>query len=954
MLCVAPFFLHLACSWGFLLDGLTSTATLYVSNHGSDHNDGHDVHHPVQTIGKALSKLTLPAYANRDVTINIMQGTYDMDSTLHIDHRSSNTLTIQAYNDDEVHVTGGKQIPSHLFHRVTDNSILQRLPPAARHQVYKVKLSDAGITDLGHLTSYGFYTLRQAPLEIFYNGAPLRLARWPNEGFINIKQVLNGTHGRRFSYDSERPQRWTSEDDLWAYGYWYWSWADMAVKIHSIDPVHHVVELEHATRYGLREGHFSYNSSVEIKYGNQGGYFRFLNVLGELDEPGEYYIDRSTGTLYLWPPTSGPITSHDTVYSSIIDDCFIFNGARNLVFRGFTVEACRRFGLQGNNVHKVSIEQMEVKNTGSYNIYIAGDSRNVTVSRCNLHDGDGAIDLEGGDRNTLTPSGNLVTDNLIWRFSRETGVGANALTLRGVAGHVQYNNMHTGQYTAIRWAGNDHVMEYNEIHHNCQNSSDCGGIHSGRDWTARGNIIRKNHIHHTLRYVPGADVRGIMLDDQYSSVTIEENVFYDNEVHSNIGGGRDNIIRQNVFFNATLNAIQVDHRGTRNSNDKDLYANLQKVPYTNALWASKYPKLAVILANSPGEPRGNQIYNNIFYGASTSSIRGLVRNVDWFNVSSNAYSGLTSDFYDVNLRNFRPNCQLSEFANRVHFPTPVQLGEIGPRYPVGPAYNSKQYAKVAPATSKSPPPCTTYPPATHTPKGSYLPDGSTPNTIHVTPKHGCWLYVEKCSAHPQFISKNQTHFHQDGDPGANTRQSQCLQRVAHYVQYCGTESLFRIIYGPTGAMTLGGNKGCYFAEYGCPDRSASLPHTGYIHHDDYAERALNASYVEHNCLSRALPQYRYCGSHVDYPYTSIFLPTGKTVTAGGGCWIQMDACAADPSIKLSFYDAAGEQSSGSDMSSELCFNRAEFYWFHCGAHHDYPVMASFRPEAVSYTYPPAS
>ena len=62
------------------------------------------------------------------------------------------------------------------------------------------------------------------------------------------------------------------------------------------------------------------------------------------------------------------------------------------------------------------------------------------------------VEWPGGDRNTLTPSGNLVTDNLIWRFSRETGVGANALTLRGVAGHVQYNNMHTGQYTAIRWA----------------------------------------------------------------------------------------------------------------------------------------------------------------------------------------------------------------------------------------------------------------------------------------------------------------------------------------------------------------------------------------------------------------------------------------------------------------------------------------------------------------------
>lgn len=83
-----------------------------------------------------------------------------------------------------------------------------------------MNLSDVGITDLGHLTSYGFYHNREAPLEVFYNGAPLRLARWPNEGFINIRQVLSGTHGRQFSYDSERPKRWSSENDLWAYGYW--------------------------------------------------------------------------------------------------------------------------------------------------------------------------------------------------------------------------------------------------------------------------------------------------------------------------------------------------------------------------------------------------------------------------------------------------------------------------------------------------------------------------------------------------------------------------------------------------------------------------------------------------------------------------------------------------------------------------------------------------------------
>lgn len=37
----------------------------------------------------------------------------------------------------------------------------------------------------------------------------------------------------------------------------------------------------------------------------------------------------------------------------------------------------------------------------------------------------------------------------------------------------------------------------------------------------------------------------------------------------------------------------------------------------------------------------------------------------------------------------------------------------------------------------------------------------------------------------------------------------------------------------------------------------------------------------------------------------------------------MDACAADPSIKLSFYDAAGEQSSG---SGKLPLNSKSFQY----------------------------
>ena len=48
-----------------------------------------------------------------------------------------------------------------------------------------------------------------------------------------------------------------------------------------------------------------------------------------------------------------------------------------------------------------------------------------------------------------------------------------------------------------------------------------------------------------------------------------------NQVHANIGGGRDNIIENNVMYNATLYSIQVDGRGVGHRNDKDLYNHLK-------------------------------------------------------------------------------------------------------------------------------------------------------------------------------------------------------------------------------------------------------------------------------------------------------------------------------------------------------------------------------------------
>ena len=39
----------------------------------------------------------------------------------------------------------------------------------------------------------------------------------------------------------------------------------------------------------------------------KGQRFYFLNVLEELDQPGEWFLDRKAGVLYFWPPGSGAL-----------------------------------------------------------------------------------------------------------------------------------------------------------------------------------------------------------------------------------------------------------------------------------------------------------------------------------------------------------------------------------------------------------------------------------------------------------------------------------------------------------------------------------------------------------------------------------------------------------------------------------------------------------------------
>ncbi len=269
----------------------------------------------------------LPA---RGVVVELRGGVYERDRALELTADDSGTaeapIEYRARPGETVRLIGGKRIAG--FAPVTDAALLQRLDPAARGNVWQADLRAQGVTDFGGPAGGG--------LELFFQGQPMRIARWPNEGFVKIVQVLGptpvdirGTKGcaeGMFSYEGDRPRRWKDEKDVWLHGYWFWDWADQRQRVVSIDADKHVVTLAPPNHsYGYRNGQWFYA----------------FNVLAEIDQPGEWYLDRETGVLYFWPPA--PVASGETLVS-VVPTLISLKDAAHVTIRGLTLRGDAKHG----------------------------------------------------------------------------------------------------------------------------------------------------------------------------------------------------------------------------------------------------------------------------------------------------------------------------------------------------------------------------------------------------------------------------------------------------------------------------------------------------------------------------------------------------------------------------------------------------------------------------------
>ena len=242
-----------------------------------------------------------------------------------------------------------------------------------------------------------------------------------------------------------------------------------------------------------------------------------------MDSPGEYFIDSAAGLLYFWPPAA--LADAPIVLSTLKAPVVAIKDAAAIDLRGMLVEASLADGIQVTGGSGIHIQACEVRNTRGLGICVSGGTGHA-VEACDVHDtGTGGILLSGGDRKTLTPAGHEAVNNHVWRFSIHKPTGSYAIMLRGVGNRASHNLIHDAPHQAIGIGGNDHLFEFNVVHHVCMETDDCGAFYKGRNPSCRGNLVRYN-FWHNIGSPMGHGNAAVYFDDGDGGDVVFGNVFF--------------------------------------------------------------------------------------------------------------------------------------------------------------------------------------------------------------------------------------------------------------------------------------------------------------------------------------------------------------------------------------------------------------------------------------------
>lgn len=551
---------------------------IYVDvQNGNDATGTGTFDNPYQTINEALDKHKPEA----GMVLVLREGTYPISDSLNISGVNATEelpFIITNYENEKVTVAGGETIDGNAFTNITDSEVLARLNPAVADKVLVADLSDMGITD------YGSITTSDSPV-LFVGNSKYQIARWPNSGMttmrmadISVADTNNGTataisdvvtngvidsgsitvgvgsncgqkrtyskrgtaegttdKGAEFCVEDIRPFSWVNTGEIWMYGSFYEEWAKSTVRVTEMNPETRSIRTTAVSSWGCR-----YNSANK---------FYYYNVFEELDAPGEWFMDKETGKLYVYPVSD--IKKENILYAASTDNLWNINDSKNVIINGISFEYARgkalAIGQEKYPCTNVIVQNCSFENLGA-GVEILGSYSGVINSEFKNIDDDG-INITGSPDSynyNLIPHRLFAQNNKLYNT---TGIYT-----KGVGNIISHNLVSNNVGSAIYLsASRETIAEYNEIVGGPRVTLDSGAFYvNGNQHFNRGNHIRYNYVHD----IGNSSPRGLYFDDMLS-----ENYAYGNIIDGawmQVHNGSENTVYNNLFIGHSKYSILIN------------------------------------------------------------------------------------------------------------------------------------------------------------------------------------------------------------------------------------------------------------------------------------------------------------------------------------------------------------------------------------------------------------
>ena len=611
---------------------------------------------------------TLRSGDAEEIRVTLAPGVYDpKDFSFTEEDCSAKTRVVYTGTKDAV-VHGGITVPREQW-RSPDPDMASRFSPEALPHIFMISLAAFGMTRENwgeEAVIGGFHTAdkyddapKGAGSEFFCGGTKdgepwnrrMIKARYPNAGqyakLDAVADVGEAYEFPTFNYHeewktqrnhrggcyildketSERMKRWRDPSTAWMFGYFFWDWADSSTPI-TVKPDTREVFPKFVSRYGARAGTLYY----------------LYNVPEELDSEGEWYLDRETGNLYFWP-WEGADTADFSCFGQPLLTC---KNAENMEFSGFSLE-CGVAGAVSAEGKNLLFSDLSVRNIRDTAVVLNGYG-NVIRNSTLLFLGSGAIALSGGDKETLTPGNNRAENYLIREFAQVNQTYAPGIGLYGIGNTASHNEICETPHMAIYYSGNEHRIEYNDIHDVVKMSHDAGAVYGGRDVTAHGTVIRYNRIVRvgSEEFHPEA----VYWDDALSGQTAYGNLIaHVGHWGIEVGGGRENTVRNNLLIDCRGAALHFDdrlrdgvlHGGWYGHGDQHI-GQFDVCPRDKEPWCSRYPLLAKVRTDSGCDTDDIDYFCNPSYGVMRDNIAVSCKQLYDVSGSVFRYSAVSDNF----------------------------------------------------------------------------------------------------------------------------------------------------------------------------------------------------------------------------------------------------------------------------------------------------------------------